>query len=420
LLLTIESGEFFDLSPKRKRNDAGHKRNIIKNAIVKGLAYVNHGGRQTDARNVGEDCRKKCFEGISEEERNTIWTQFHDLENKNAQDLYLCGLIEAIPVKQRRSRESEGKEGTQHSSSFRYFIMCGSQKKVVCLKPFRSLHAVGMKRVYNITRTLLRGEIPSGLAPASSHYASKEIHNLDARLTELYCVKYPDSTVKYDYYREYFRQNYAYRFGRPQIDTCSLCEELKAKLKSPHINENAQRVGRAELEVHLRRSRKFCKSLNEHSSVSQIEHIRSIAFDFMQNLPLPNIPVQETFYLRQLWVNVFNVHDLQTGRSVVYLYHEKGANEVSSYVQHYIPQSINELNLFSDGVVQTAFFINSPMKHTFHLGKPLLTPLSTIPQEKAYYDGKVPINAKKNQDIQKLVKYVEGILKWPTQDTVAI
>ncbi|PSN33628.1 hypothetical protein C0J52_20102, partial [Blattella germanica] len=168
-----------------------------------GLAYVNHGGQQTDARNVGEDCRKKCFEGISEEERNTIWTQFHDLENKNAQDLYLCGLIEAIPVKQRRSRESEGKEGTQHSSSFRYFIMCGSQKKVVCLKAFRSLHAVGMKRVYNITLTLLRGEIPKdtrGLATAvnkisvviqtsidnqiksfplkSSHYAGKEIHYL--------------------------------------------------------------------------------------------------------------------------------------------------------------------------------------------------------------------------------------------------
>ncbi|PSN38009.1 hypothetical protein C0J52_26446 [Blattella germanica] len=65
------------------------------------------------------------------------------------------------------------------------------------------------------------------------------------------------------------------------------------------------------------------------------------------------------------------------------------------------------------------------MKHTFHLGKPQLTPLCTMPQEKAYYDGKVPINAKKIQDIQKLVKYVElsfyeGILKWPTQDTVAI
>ncbi|PSN39944.1 hypothetical protein C0J52_23289 [Blattella germanica] len=79
--------------------------------------------------------------------------------------------------------------------------MCGSQKKVVCLKAFRSLHAVGMKRVYNITRTLLRGEIPKdtrGLAPVvnkisviiqtsiddhiksiplkSSRYADKEIH----------------------------------------------------------------------------------------------------------------------------------------------------------------------------------------------------------------------------------------------------
>lgn len=115
--------------------------------------------------------------------------------------------------------------------------MCESQKKSVCLKAFLSMHAVGKKRVYNIRRTLVQGEMPKdrrGMTPAvnkvsdviqksidnhiksfplkSSHYAGKEVYYLDARFTvksmyDLYSTKYPDSTVKYDYYREYFRQS---------------------------------------------------------------------------------------------------------------------------------------------------------------------------------------------------------------------
>ena len=44
------------------------------------------------------------------------------------------------------------------------------------------------------------------------------------------------------------------------------------------------------------------------------------------------------FYLRQLWANVFNIHNLGSGKSVMYLYHEgiakKGANDVRSFRFH--------------------------------------------------------------------------------------
>lgn len=296
--------------------------------------------------------------------------------------------IEAHDIKQRRPRKQSTDEQKKRFSSFQYFVLVGTERTLVCQKAFLSLHAVGMKRVFNITRALLRGEMPhdkrgknhkvnkfsddilktiddhiKSFPLKSSHYAGKEVQYLDARLCvksmyELYCEKYPDTSVKYDFYRQYFRENFDFKFGRPQIDVCSLCEELGAKIKSPHICESAKLAAKADLEVHLRRSRKFYNSLKEiKSHCLKNEDSGAIAFDFMQNLPLPEIPVQEIFYMRQLWVNVFNIHDLKTDKSVVYLYHEgngkKGANEVCSflshYIEHYVPDTVKNLTLFSDG-----------------------------------------------------------------------
>lgn len=76
----------------------------------------------------------------------------------------------------------------------------------------------------------------------------------------------------------------------------------------------------------------------------------------MQNLQLPHVPVQETFYLRQLTVNVFCIHNLKDDSAVFYLYHEgqagKGPNEVCSFLLDYIKSSlknVDHLHIFSDG-----------------------------------------------------------------------
>lgn len=76
----------------------------------------------------------------------------------------------------------------------------------------------------------------------------------------------------------------------------------------------------------------------------------------MMNLQLPEIPIQETFYLRQLTVNVFCITNLKTNFSKFYVYHEgiagKGPNEVTSLIDDYIkseiPPNIKHLLLFSD------------------------------------------------------------------------
>lgn len=82
-----------------------------------------------------------------------------------------------------------------------------------------------------------------------------------------------------------------------------------------------------------------------------------LCFDYMQNLPLPNIPVQEIFYMCQLWVNVFSIHDMKTNKPKIYIYHKGVANkspdEICSCLQNYIekeiPSTVKHLILFSDG-----------------------------------------------------------------------
>lgn len=86
------------------------------------------------------------------------------------------------------------------------------------------------------------------------------------------------------------------------------------------------------------------------------DDVAGICFDYMQNLPLPHIPVQEVFYLRQLWVYVFCIHDIKKGTSEFHLYHEgmgnRGPNEVCTFINDYItnnvPKKVKELHLFSD------------------------------------------------------------------------
>ncbi|KAG8332466.1 hypothetical protein J6590_022679 [Homalodisca vitripennis] len=51
-------------------------------------------------------------------------------------------------------------------------------------------------------------------------------------------------------------QVYGYRFGRPQVDVCSQCEDLNTKMRSS-LNDNANLAAAAEMLVHKRRANKF-------------------------------------------------------------------------------------------------------------------------------------------------------------------
>ncbi|CAH1107089.1 unnamed protein product [Psylliodes chrysocephalus] len=109
--------------------------------------------------------------------------------------------------------------------------------------------------------------------------------------------------------------------------------------------------------VHKRRSKKFYTALQESTKKSkESNNVVALAFDYIQNLQLPKIPVQDLFNLRQLTVRVFCIHNMKTDQVVYFIYHEgcgkKGPNEVCSFlyqfIKEYIPKSVRKLRLFSD------------------------------------------------------------------------
>lgn len=166
------------------------------------------------------------------------------------------------------------------------------------------------------TTILIRQHIES-FPIHESHYSGKTLEYLDARVNlkimyNLFESKHPNSSVPYSYYVKYFHFNL--RFGRPQIDTCCKCEELNVKIKSPSLGDAAKRAAVAKLLVHKGRAKKFYTSLKE--SVNECQNrddLVALAFDFMQNVHLPEIPVQELFYLTQLTVSVFGIYNFKTG-----------------------------------------------------------------------------------------------------------
>lgn len=158
-------------------------------------------------------------------------------------------------------------------------------------------------------------------------------------------------------YLKYFKMHFGFSFGRPQIDVCSTCESLSVKLKDPLLCENSKRAVVAEMLVHKRRAKKSYTAMKQ-AQANKDDNTAVLSFDYMQNLPLPAIPVQEIFYLRQLWCFVFGIHDLKTKNGKFYCYHEgkgnKTPDEVCSFLLDYfndvLPPSVEHL-ILSDGCV---------------------------------------------------------------------
>ncbi|XP_046666325.1 uncharacterized protein LOC124358073 [Homalodisca vitripennis] len=381
---------------KRKRkkgvlNKSEYKAEIIKKARVSGSSYISWTGKEVPEITPGEDCkcRRKCFTKVADEERKRIFETFRSLGSKNEQDNYLQSLIAATEVKQKRRRKSsEISRKPDRGNTFIYEVSTPSGKQQVCKLAFSNIHGISSDRIRRLTKLLTEGKnpqdmrgksVPGNAKPTNfvnrvkehiasfpvkiTHYGTTDYSYLNEKLNVLEMYKLfkqanPDIDIGYKFYLKIFKENFTLHFGRPQVDTCCTCEALEIKIKSKFLNDIAKRVHVAEKIVHKRRAKKFYYKINEvQEQAATNENIGGICIDYMQNLQLPTIPVQETFYLRQLTVSVFCVHNLKDNSVVFFMYHEgiggKGPNEVCSfllsYIQNHLIEGIEHLHIFSDG-----------------------------------------------------------------------
>lgn len=411
--MSDNSDEADEPTIKRKRgmrNTSSYKRNKVRDAIVKGLGYVSHTGKVVPGKAIPQDlickCSLKCHSKINNEHKKQIWDNFYSLDSKNTQDVYLQTLINRINVNKRTTerrnevhqehsdieeedlRHEPNEPNFKRNNTFIYQIRIDGKLITVCRNIFLKLHGVSTDRIKRICKLLTVNKTPvdkrgkkrsanaipgnlcilihehiSSFDVKETHYGGRPKKYLDARLNvklmhEMFMKKHPElgNLVKYNFYYMYFKENFNLSFGRPQVDVCCECEGLKSKLRDPHLSDGAKRNVAAELMIHQRRAKKFYLSMKS-AAENKDDDTFAFCFDYMQNLPLPNIPVQEVFYMRQLWVNVFGIHNLKTNEAKMYMYHEgqayKSPDEVCSflfnYIKNEIPDNIKHLILFSDG-----------------------------------------------------------------------
>lgn len=128
---------------------------------------------------------------------------------------------------------------------------------------------------------------------------------LDVRIMfDLFKEKCPASKVSYKYYSVCCRKNF--NFALPQVDTCVTCEELSVKSMNDTAKRVTVKIYTTELIVHKHRTKKFFSEMKETENLFKTDDsLLGLCFHFMQNLPIPKIPAQDVFYLRQLWLNLF-------------------------------------------------------------------------------------------------------------------
>ena len=85
------------------------------------------------------------------------------------------------------------------------------------------------------------------------------------------------------------------------------------------------------------------------NTTKQVSNHWLIIFDLMQNLPVPTLTHDSTFYLRQLWVYNFGIHNATSNSASMYMWNEtitsKRADEICSCLQKYIETLPSEIQL---------------------------------------------------------------------------
>ena len=178
-------------------------------------------------------------------------------------------------------------------------------------------------------------------------------------VSEMYLDQYEPQVEKpkvtSSYYLKTFTENFTMSFGYPKSDTCGTCDTMNIQME---LAEGAQKTSLcAQKEDHLRRAENFYSSLRTNTRLAKLNsHIATVTFDFQQNLPLPHIPVGQVFYMHQLWLYVFGVHECGANRAAMYCWPEfiaaKGSSEVVSCLDNFLrslPQEVTTLYLYSDG-----------------------------------------------------------------------
>ena len=372
------------------------KRKIMKD---RGKTYKTYKGESRSSKmmvaSLSCSCQNHCALLVSASERKHIFESFYKLGDHDSQNKYLYGLIERFAPKRKRPRSTTM---TTRSHSYHYHVRLNSGDQVrVCKKAFCEIHRISKRRVEIACKKLTSGVLFSGdergkhknrphaineelkaqVREHISSFPSQESHysrhnnkrrkylpaNLSiARMHRLYLEQYEPNLdkgekplVKEWLYRKIFNEEFNFGFGFPRSDTCEQCDSLKISIDSAKTDEDREQL-QTELANHHNKASQGYQSLRTDTTNSKDDADSIVlTFDLQQTLPVPTLTHGAMFYLRQLWVYNFGIHNCSSGSAVMCLWNEciagRGSNEIISclleYFAHERPQA-KKLICYSD------------------------------------------------------------------------
>lgn len=338
------------------------------------------------------DYRCKCKDKLTRKTMVAINKKIVNFENHSQQNIYLQGCLEEIVPTRFRPR-TEVKSDARNRRVFKYYVTFKGKKIELCQQAFLAVHGIKRDRLkckvqhFEKDITDSRGRGPSkiiyteavikrihsfieNIPVRASHYSrssSKHRVYVDSHLniatlhrdflkqnTDL------DVSVTYEKFREFFNTDFNISFAVPCKDICSTCEKFQVDIQSAEIMKDKDKVAslKSARELHLRKAEVFLKkySSSEKEDKNMNKNKLSICFDFQKNLPLPVSNVTDEYYLRQLWLHNFGIHNLKENSATMYLFTEnyahKGPNEVITALDDYFLnhkiQDQTHLEIFCD------------------------------------------------------------------------
>lgn len=124
-------------SRKRTRNPTKHKQYFAKTCRNSGKRYINKKGNICEGKvflNVPCNCRMKCDDKISNDDRKAMFDLFWNMADFGKQNSFICGLVQKSEVKRRHERKDGG---LLRKGSNKYFLKTAEGISVqVCQKFF--------------------------------------------------------------------------------------------------------------------------------------------------------------------------------------------------------------------------------------------------------------------------------------------
>lgn len=368
---TITRNDIIDEKTKKRRlNVSNWAKNIKKQKVNSGHAYVTLSGRERPSKSIGRPCNDrcnfKCSLGFDATKRELLFKSFYKLADKQKQREYIGKCMTPLTPTKRRKQNSKRKP------NFAYFLPDQGRRVRVCKTFFVSTLAISNNTIDTVIKktdergfleeekrgkhsshkTTSEDEVQgikdhiNSFPRIESHYCragtSKEYIEGSLNISTMYklytekCLEENDQAVKFSIYRKIFSEEFNIGFFKPKKDLCSSCEAYK------NSSQEEKETKKDAFEVHIQEKQLARKEKDMDKNMVSPEDRIVCSYDLQAVIPLPNGNVSTFYYKSKLNVYNFTIFDIHNKQGYSYIWNEtiakRGADEISTCVFDFLNQ----------------------------------------------------------------------------------